>query len=367
MDPIKILKRAWHILWNYRVLWVFGLILALTAGSIQSNPGSNSSYRASQQEWQSGTIPEGMRQSFDQAWQEILGILEHGLPSVGISAQEITAFVWVLAVLFALGLVFSIAMAFARYVSETAVIKMVDGYEETGQKQSLREGFRIGWSRTSWRLFLINLIVSLPAILLVLALIVTGVLVFLSITRGSDGLAVASVVGAIGLAFLMIFVVVIVSIVLSLLRHFFWRACALEDLGVGDSFRRGWAMVKENWKNVGLMWLVMIGLGIAWALVSMIAFFITLPLLVVTGVAGAAVAALPVLVAYGLSSLALDGWLPWVVAGLAGLPFFLVVAFSPWLVIGGWVQVFNSSVWTLTYRELKALPEQPVEVAPAEA
>ena len=34
MDPIKILKRAWQILWSYRTLWVFGLILALAgAGS----------------------------------------------------------------------------------------------------------------------------------------------------------------------------------------------------------------------------------------------------------------------------------------------------------------------------------------------
>jgi hypothetical protein len=367
MDPIKILKRAWYILWNYRALWVFGLLLALTAGSLRANLGSNSSYQTNQPEWQNRTIPEDMRQSFDQAWQEIQGIWEHGLPSLDITPQEIAALVWILVILFALGLVLSIAMAFARYVSETAVIKMVDGYEETGQKLSVREGFRIGWSRTAWRLFLINLIVSLPAIFLVLALIATGVLVFINVTQGSEGLAIASVVGAIGLAFLLIFVVVLFSIVLSLLRHFFWRACAIEDLGVGDSFRRGWAMVKENWRNVGLMWLVMIGLGIAWALASVIAFFITLPLLAVTAIAGAAVAALPVLIAYGLSSLVLGGWLPWVVAGLVGLPFFFMVAFSPWLVIGGWAQVFTSSVWTLTYRELNALPKQPIEVVTAEA
>ena len=34
MDHIKILKSAWYILWSYRALWVFGLILALAgAGS----------------------------------------------------------------------------------------------------------------------------------------------------------------------------------------------------------------------------------------------------------------------------------------------------------------------------------------------
>ena len=38
---------------------------------------------------------------------------------------------------------------------------MVDEYENTGTKMTVREGFRIGWSRTAWRLFLINLIVNL--------------------------------------------------------------------------------------------------------------------------------------------------------------------------------------------------------------
>ena len=32
MDTMKILKRAWYILWNYRTLWVFGFLLALTVG-----------------------------------------------------------------------------------------------------------------------------------------------------------------------------------------------------------------------------------------------------------------------------------------------------------------------------------------------
>ena len=32
IDIGKILKRAWHILWNYRILWLFGVLLALTSG-----------------------------------------------------------------------------------------------------------------------------------------------------------------------------------------------------------------------------------------------------------------------------------------------------------------------------------------------
>lgn len=38
-----------------------------------------------------------------------------------------------------------IAATIARYVAETALIRMVDDYGKTGQKHSVREGFRMGW------------------------------------------------------------------------------------------------------------------------------------------------------------------------------------------------------------------------------
>ena len=70
--------------------------------------------------------------------------------------------------------------------------------------------------------------------------------------------------------FITIFVVVVLTIVLHLLRNFFWRISVLEDAGVRESLRRGFTLVRENWKNVGLMWLVMIGLGIVWTVASII-------------------------------------------------------------------------------------------------
>ena len=115
-------------------------------------------------------------------------------------------------------------------------------------------------------------------------------------------------------------------------------------------------MVRENWKNVGLMWLVMLGLGIAWIIVSIVAFIITIPLVIVTGIIAAIVAAIPALLLVGVFSLFLSGPLPWIAAGLFVLPLFLIIAFSPWLLLGSWKTVYTSTVWTLTYREIKALP-----------
>jgi len=360
MDPIKILRRAWYILWSYRALWVFGLILTLAGAGTYGN--NNVSYQTNRTEWQNNQPihPENLPRSFEEGIrefnQEIRRIFTEGLPHEGISGQELTAMLWIIAAFVLFMLIVSILVAIARYVSETAVIRMVDEYEGTGSKMTVRQGFRIGWSRTAWRLFLINLIVNLPALLLVIILLIAGVVIYLTVVSGNQAFAAVSVVSMIGLIFLAVFVVVILTIVLHLLRQFFWRVCALEDVGVSESLRRGYAMVRENWKNVGLMWLVMIGLGIAWAIVSIIAVIITIPVVIITGIIGAVVVAIPALLLVGIFSLFLGGPLPWIAGGLFILPLFFIIAFSPWLLLGSWQTIYTSTVWTLTYREIKALP-----------
>jgi hypothetical protein len=239
---------------------------------------------------------------------------------------------------------------------------MVDEYENTGARMTVRQGFQIGWSRAAWRLFLINLIVNLPTILFFLALLIAGVFLFLSIVNENATFTAISGISMIGLLFSGICMVIILSVILGLLRHFFWRFAVLEDAGVGESLRRGLAMIRENWKSVLLMWLVMFGLGIAWAIVSIIAAIVTLPLVLITAVVAALVAAIPGLLLYGLFSLFLSGPLTWIAAGIFVLPLFFLIAFSPWLLLGSWQAVFTSTVWTLTYREIKALP--PTLVAP---
>ncbi len=362
MDPIKILKRAWHILWNYRTLWVFGLILALTTAGSSGGSGNSGTRFSGNGNSQNYQLPENWREGlskfFEAAGKGWTKLLHEGLPALGISQGELTALLWIAALFILVMFVIGIVMAIAHYVSETAVIRMVDEYEATDSKMTVRQGFRIGWSRTSWRLFLINLIVHIPVFLLLIVMAAIGFMIYTMVAGQGGSFAVPGVIAGIGAAFLAIFVVVIVSIFLGLLRHFFWRASALEDLGVIDSLRRGFEMVRENWKNVGLMWLIMIGLGILWIPVSIIAIIVTLPIVVITAIIGAVVAAIPGLLLVGLFSLFLNGYLPWIVGGMFVLPLFFTIAFSPWVLLTAWQQVYASTVWTLTYREIKALPAQ---------
>lgn len=356
MDPVKILKRAWHILWSYRALWVFGLILALAAGSSSGGRGNSSfQYQDDGPSYQT-TPPHSVREGFKEFTSEMERLFNEGLPEAGLPDGDLTTLLWVLGAFVLVTLLTGILVAIARYVSETAVIRMVNEYESTGSKMTVPQGFRIGWSRTSWRLFLINLIVHLPAILLAVLLIIVGVIVYMMIQSGSGPLTAVGIVSLAVLIFLAIFTVVIASIALLLLRNFFWRVCVLEDTGVRESLRRGFALVRENWKNVGLMWLVMIGLGIVWAVGFVIAVIVTIPIVIVTAVIGALVAAIPALLLAGLFSLFLTGPWPWIAGILFALPLFFVIAFSPWLLLIGWREIFASSVWTLTYREIKAPP-----------
>ena len=357
IDPVKILQRAWHILWNYRTLWVFGLILALAAGGTASSNGGNNGmqWREDRHSYE-GPSFGSLQEALDYFNRELNRLFREGIPQANITGEALTAFLWTVGVFVVFMLLIGIVVAIAYYVSETAVIRMVDEYENSGTKMTVREGFRIGWSRTAWRLFLINLIVNLPAILFFVALLIAAASFFLSALNGNANLTPASLVGIFSLLFLGCSIVVIWSLLFRLLRPFFWRIAALEDAGVGDSLRRGFAMVREHWKNLGLMWLVMIGLGIAWFVVSIIAVIVTIPVVLLTAVVAAVVAVIPFLLLVGLFSLFLTGPLPWIAAGLFMLPLFSIIAFSPWLLLGSWQSVFTSAVWTLTYRELKALP-----------
>ncbi len=193
MDPVKILKRAWHILWSYRALWVFGLILALTAAGSSGGSGGNNGVRFSgdgNNQGYEAPLPENWREeigkAFAEAGKEFSRILEDGLPALGISRGELTALLWIGAIFLLTMLVIGIVMAIARYVSETAVIKMVDEYEATDTKMTVRQGFRIGWSRTSWRLFLINLIVNIPAFVLLAVLVIVGFMIYRMVAGGNE-------------------------------------------------------------------------------------------------------------------------------------------------------------------------------------
>jgi len=340
MDHVKVLKRAWHILWNYRALWIFGIILALTTTSwaaerLYEYDGDRDGRRVVLE------LPQDMQKELD----ELNELLNEGIPS-GVKSTIIAVGIGLACGILFLYLVTKIA----RYVSEAALIRMVDDSEETGEQHSVRQGLRMGWSRIAWRLFLIDLLINIPvAVAFVLLFLVALAPLLLWATKSTPAGAIGTV-AAIGLFFLSIFLVIIVSAVLSLLKRFFRRACAMDELGVIESIRQGYAVVRQNLKDVGLMWLIMVGVSLGYQI-------LIIPVVLLLVGIGAVLGGVPALMVGGLTTSLLGGATSVLLALAVGIPIFLLVLVAPLAFLGGLREVFQSSSWTLTYRELRALED----------
>ena len=205
----------------------------------------------------------------------------------------------------------------------------------------------MGWSRSAFRLFLIDLLIGLPtaaAFILLFALALAPLLLW---ATEVEAVGVIGTVLTVGLFIFVILLAIVVAVVLSALKPFFQRVCVLEGLGVTESIRQGYAVVWHNLKDVGLMWLITVGLRIGWVILMIP---VGLLLVVVSGAMGGLLA----LLAGGLTGLAFESATSWIVAALVGIPVFLLVLVAPLSFLGGLFEVFLSSTWTLTYRELCA-------------
>jgi hypothetical protein len=340
MDHLKVLRRSLEITWRYRVLWVFGILLALTTGGGGGGNGGGGG----------GT---GNRQL--------------SLPSTGgIRAPQIPPEVISALIVAGIGLaciilLLIVASLVVRYVAETSLIRMVADHEETGEKRSVRQGLRWGWSRTALRLFLIDLLIMVPLVVGFILLLLLALAPLLLWTTHSQAAGIVGTVATIGLVILFILLFIVVIAAASLLIHFFRRVCALEEVGVVESIRRGYALVRSHLKDVAIMWLIMVGLTLGWTILM-------IPVVLMLLLLGIVLGGGPALLVGGVASQALQGPLPWILAGAVGLPIFFLVLIVPLLFLGGLWQVYRSSVWTLTYRELRAMEAvQLVPPAPAVA
>jgi hypothetical protein len=279
-------------------------------------------------------------------------------PSPAVIAQITGALIAIGMALACFVLVLIVVGTIARYVAETALIRLVDDHEKTGEKRSVGEGFRLGWSRSAWRLFLIDLLISIPLLVAFILLLLLALAPLLLWATGSDAAGAIGTLASIGLIFFFILLAIVVGIVVSVLMRFFHRACVLEELGVIEAIKHGYGVVREHVGDVAVMWLIMLGVGIALALAMIVAVILLIMLAIL-------LAAIPSLVVGGLTSLFFEEALPWILGAAVGVPIFLLVLVVPMLFLGGLIEVFKSSVWTLTYREVRALEKAELEAGAA--
>jgi hypothetical protein len=332
MKHFQILKRSWDILWSYKALWVFGIILALT-GAAAASGGSNGG--GSGGGGSSFLFPS--QAELAQNWEQV----RHGLARLSERAAQANELEpWAIALIILgslLLLVLGVAFTIGHYVSQVALIRMVDRHEAEGVKLTWRQGFRLGWSRAAWRLFLISLMIGLAIFVVFTLLFGLAVLPAVLGEMLGDALFVVGILLSAGMGMLVIFLAILTALLVSLLLEPVRRACVLEERGVIDALRQGMRLVRAHVVDVGLMWLLTIGVRIG------VGFVLAPVALLLGGGLGGLV--------YLVASTLATGWIYAVVIG--GLVFFTVLAL-PLTFAGGLLQTYLSTTWTLTYRALIA-------------
>jgi len=353
MKHSQVLKRAWHILWQYRALWVFGIILAITTASI----GSQSNYQFSGNDNQPSNPSREMNLDPNQPlWPQVFDEMNKGWQEAKTEFNRLLSpdnpIQWERDLLrFAIG--FTIVMLvlyfigkILRYVVEVALVKMVDIFEETGEKLKARQGWRLGWSRQAWRIFLIDLIIYLPMFVVFVLFMVMALSPILTVAAGMPVQGVVGLVASIGLIMLFSLLALVVLAVVSLVKPVIIRKIVLEDMSTGPAFREGFRMFRHAWKEYGLMWLILKGIDIVWPL----AMF---PFVLLTGAIGLLFGGGFAFLLGGDAIQSGDPAMMWPI--ILGVFLLVIVVGVPLAFLTGLRETFKSTSWTLTYREIKAI------------
>jgi hypothetical protein len=368
MDTGKILSRSWDLVWKYRALWVFGIILAFTTSS--------------------GFVWLGTLDRDNVPWETVIKVSPTTtiyLPGEGLvldftdtegvtiyleDADDLQAFwtelelwddiippeIWTVIIVGAAWLALLILLSMVgRYTSRAALIGMVDSSEQTGEQPGFWKGLRMGFSRNAWRLFFIDLIVFLGWLLVIVLMVsLVGAPLFLLAADSELGRAIGIATSG-GMFFVFLAVGVVLSAFVSLFVQVIRRACVQDNLGVFAGIRRGWKTIFSNFTSFLLIWAIWIGVRIGWILALIPIVLLLTPVFLVMTLLGVFIAAAPALITAGITSLLVEGLWPWIAAGLVGVPIFFLMVGLPLAFISGFVEIFKSNLWTLSYRDLSPL------------
>jgi len=312
MDYTAILKRGLEITVKHKALWVFGFLVALTEATSSIN----------------ARIPR---------------FTEFVKPEA-LSRTQAMMLGYVTVLLCCLVLFIALILTVLSYIGHTALIGMVKEIEGGGTP-GVREGFQEGFSREAFKLFLLDLMLGIPLSIIAIGglVVVTGpFLLGLLVERKPAFVGGILVSGVLFLGFVL--VMMVLSAAARFLATFAWRECVIGKKGLVESLTGGFRVIQNNLKDAGIMWLLLLGIGIGWGLVSLPLNFILL--FIAVGGGGTVWAFFHLLKLRVIS---------WIAGGLVGM----VLLVIPSAFINGLYQVFTSSTWTLTYLELMGRGQNP--------
>ncbi len=315
MDYGWVLKRAWEITWKFKGLWVLGILASCSSGGGGGGGGGGSS---------------GSRYQFSGESDPRIVQFQRWIESIPSETWIAIAVIAGLAI-FVLGLV---ALALG-VIGQGGLIAGFNQAENNGTV-TLGEAFRIG-KANFWRLVGVRIVFWLGGVLLALAIVA----VVAMIAIGTMGIGLLCLLP---LLCLLIPAGALVGVYVMLTQV----ALVTEGLGVSDSFRRSWEVLKQNLGPIIVIGLILLFGSLVIGLVM------ALPLIAAVLPAAAGLA-------FGTDQSTTTGL---VTAGLC-----LVVYLPLMIVANGVLQTFVTGVWTLSFRQLtgraRGVLAIPAEVPPA--
>ena len=313
MDYFDVLKKAWHITWRYKALWVLGLF----AGAASGGGGSGGSG------FQTGSSDYSAQgQQAARMYEESMRFVQDNLALLIVAG----------ALLVLVGIVFWI-------LSIAAQGGLVYGSNEAaeGRAPSLGAAWGVGfrhWGRT----FMIGLVLGLPLLLVVGVMIGLFAVMIVGGVRAGDA-GVGAILGGTCLV-LPVFIVLIIglSLIIGIVYNLALRYGVLADVTFGQAIKRGWG---DLWGKRGafVFWLVMLLPGVAYSILTLL---LMLPFIV------------------GSVALVFAG--QFVTAAVV----FVIMMFVS-LLPGAIYGTFVSSAWTVFFRRMTGMESGPAPAVAAPA
>ncbi|MEK9163652.1 MAG: hypothetical protein AAB261_10115 [Chloroflexota bacterium] len=218
MDYGNILSRAWQVTWKHKVLWIFGIFVALSSGSGSFNSGT--SWNQSSSSGGGGNFPQP----------DMPPQLREFLNSPALPIAIIA--------LLCLGLIIALAIFLMGVASTGALIGGIDLAESTGAV-TFSQAWALG---TSNFLKILGLKIGV------------GIIGFVAIFAGI-------------ICCPLLCLVIPGSIALQVIAEFASFAIVLDKEGVIESIQKGFNVLKNNFTSVFVLGLILFGIGIAYGLV----------------------------------------------------------------------------------------------------
>ncbi len=312
MDFGEVLKKAWKIIWKFKVLWIFGILSSCG----QSGGGSGGSSANSSAQYNGSDGANVFNGNLPPFLQNIFNSFERGFESGAIWIWIIFGVLALICLSFILSFLFTAISSVGKIGLVRGTWLADEGAEKLRFGELLQESFKY-----FWRVFLFQVVLSILGFILVMLLILP--IILLTVFTLGCGLI------------LLIPILIAVGWFINVWKEQTIVAIVGEDLSLMDGVKRAWEVITTNLVSYLVMAAILfIGSFIVGLIIALPIIFTIIP------------GALAIGVGLYNETTALVG------TGIALFAAMCCLLVPLTILLGGILQSYLGAAWALTFRRL---------------